>query len=105
LKENPYTKQESIKREELLERNCWTGYNERPGMADLRPLVLKRDEYICQLCDKPVSAETAEVDHIKRVSRFKRPVDANRPENLWTLCIGCHREKTKLERQMESRMR
>ena len=68
-------------------------------------MVLKRDGYICQICDKPVTAETAEVDHIKRVSRFKRPVDANRLENLWTLCIGCHREKTKSERQMESRMR
>ncbi|HET8671673.1 MAG TPA: reverse transcriptase domain-containing protein [Candidatus Saccharimonadales bacterium] len=105
LKENPYTKQESVKREELLEQNCWSGHNERPGMADLRPMVLKRDEYICQMCDKPVRAETAEVDHIKRVSRFKRAVDANRLENLWTLCIWCHREKTKSERQMESRMR
>jgi RNA-directed DNA polymerase len=105
LKVNPYTKQESFYREKLLEQNCWTGHNDRPGMADLRPVVLKRDGYVCQMCDKPVTAETAQVDHIKRVSRFKRPVDANRPDNLWTLCISCHKEKTKSERQMESRMR
>jgi group II intron reverse transcriptase/maturase len=98
-KPNPYTTQEaSITREELPQEAYWSGYEDKPGMTDLRPLVLERDGYI------PVTAETAEVDHIKPFRRFKRPVDANRLENLWTLCLKCHQEKTERDRQMESRM-
>lgn len=35
----------------------------------------------------------------------KRPVDANRLENLQTLCVPCHARKTELDRQRESRVR
>jgi len=105
LKPNPYTTQESVKREYLPQDTRWTGYERKPGMADLRPKVLQRDGYICQMCDKAVTGSTAEVDHIKPARRFKRPVEANVGENLWTLCKQCHEAKTESERQMESRMR
>lgn len=104
LKANPYTRQEVILREEQPQQKNWTGYETRPGMADLKLIILKRDEYACQMCDKAVTAHTSQIDHIKPVRRFKRPVDANSSTNLWTLCIACHKQKTKLERQMESRM-
>ena len=74
-------------------------------MADLRPLILERDEYICQNCGGRVMTTTAEVEHIRPVRRFKRPIDANTPDNLWTLCKDCHTEKTKSDRQAESRVR
>ncbi len=104
FKPNPYTTQGPIKREELLDGNPWLGNEERPGMADLRPVVLNRDEYRCCRCGEAVSARTAQVDHIKSVCRFKRPVDANRLENLQTLCIPCHEQKTRVFHQGESRM-
>jgi len=106
-KPNPYTRQgeNKISREKLTQESRWTGNEERPGMGDLRPLVIERDRNVCQMCEKEVSSHTAQVDHIKPVRRFKRPVDANQLENLWTLCIGCHKEKTETDRQMESRMR
>jgi group II intron reverse transcriptase/maturase len=104
LKENPYTTQRTILREELPQERYWTGYESRPGMADLRMMILKRDRYACQMCDKAVTSHTSEIDHIKPVRRFKKPVDANTPGNLWTLCIPCHREKSEQDRQMESRM-
>lgn len=104
LKPNPYTTQEKIVREEMPDEATWTGTEPRLGLADLRPLILQRDGYTCQICEQPVTEKTAEVDHIKPVRRFKRPVDANRPDNLWTLCIKCHPQKTKSDRQMESRM-
>lgn len=104
-KPNPYIMQEvTLKREDLPVDTYWTGYETRPGMADLRPLVLKRDGYICQMCDKLVSNRTLQVDHIKAVRRFKRPVDANVLDNLWTLCMDCHGAKTKSDQQMESRV-
>jgi 5-methylcytosine-specific restriction endonuclease McrA len=93
-----------LKREELPQEAFWTGYERRPGMADLRPLILERDRYICQLCGEKVTAENAQVDHIEPFRKFKQPVEANRPENLWTLCIPCHQWKTEFDRQMESRM-
>ena len=92
-------------RAELPNETYWTGYEARPGMADLRPLILERDEYTCQICGAKVTAATAEVDHSRPVRRFKRPIDANVPENLWTLCKTCHDRKTKTDQEGESRVR
>jgi len=103
-KPNPYTTQTVIKREELLDDGPWLGIEERPGAMDLRLLVLERDNYHCRLCKKPVASEDAQVDHFRPVRFFKRPVDANHPDNLWTLCIPCHKWKTESDRQGESRM-
>jgi len=106
LKPNPYTTQEKIQREELPTDTYWTGHEARPGMADLRPFILDRDCYVCQRCGGPGTPKTLHVDHIRPVRRFKRPVDANVPENLQTLHIeACHRKKTEEDRQRESRVR
>jgi 5-methylcytosine-specific restriction endonuclease McrA len=106
FKANPYlTQEKTLEREDLPNESYWTGYESRPGMADLRPLILERDEYICQLCGVRVSGHTAEVGHIRPVRRFKRPTDANVEWNLWTLCLDCHQEKTKSDQQRESRVR
>jgi group II intron reverse transcriptase/maturase len=105
LKPNPYTTQEVVTREELSGNTFWSGYEPRPGMADLRPLILERDEYLCQMCENQVTPETAQVDHIRPVRRFRRPIDANMPENLQTLCVACHRKKTEVDRRMESPVR
>jgi RNA-directed DNA polymerase len=104
-KPNPYTAQGDIEREELLEACPWLGTEERPGMMDLRPIVLTRDRYRCRLCGEPGDETSLVVDHLRPVRFFKRPVDANALSNLWTLCIACHHEKTELDRQRESRMR
>jgi RNA-directed DNA polymerase len=103
---NPYTTATGlIVREDQDGRTqTWYGSERRPGMADLRPLILKLDQWSCQNCGQPVTEATAHVDHVRAVRRFKRPVDANTVENLHTLCIDCHKVKTKSERQMESRM-
>jgi RNA-directed DNA polymerase len=106
LKPNPYlTQKRRFEREDLPNESYWTGHEARPGMADLRFLILERDEYTCQLCGTKVSDSTAEVDHIRPVRRFKQPVNANVEWNLWTLCIPCHKEKTQADRQVESRVR
>jgi group II intron reverse transcriptase/maturase len=104
-KPNPYTQQTiTLDRKTLPQESDWTGCELRPGVADLKLLALKRDNSVCQMCDQPVTWDTSHADHIKPVRRFKRPVDANRLENIWTLCINCHNGKTELDRQMESRM-
>jgi RNA-directed DNA polymerase len=106
FKPNPYlTAQRLLTREDLPSETYWTGYESRPGMADLRPLIAERDEYRCQLCGALISADAYEVDHIRPVRRFKRPLDANVEWNLWTLCIPCHKAKTKFDQRAESRVR
>jgi len=104
LKPNPYTMQERIEREELPNDNPWLGFEERPGMCDLNQAVKDRDNHTCTVCGKAVTDETAQVDHYLPYSHYKRPVDANKMKNLHTLCIECHKRKTELDRQMESRM-
>jgi RNA-directed DNA polymerase len=104
-KPNPYTMREAaVSRESLPLDTYWTGYEKRPGWADLRPQILKRDNLSCQICDKQLTDQDAEVDHIKPFRKFKRPINANAPENLWTLCKDCHTRKTENDRKMESRV-
>jgi RNA-directed DNA polymerase len=105
LKPNPFTTQEKILREELPTEAPWTGWETRLGMADLRPAVLARDNFLCQRCEDPVSPYEAQVDHKRPVWRFKRPVEANSLNNLHTLCTPCHKIKTEEDRQRESRVR
>jgi len=104
-KSNPYTTMRVVERENLPDDDPWLGTEDRPGWNDVRRQVMERDNYTCQLCKKAVTPETCEVDHLRKYSSFKRPVDANRPENCWTLCIPCHTVKTECDRQRESRMR
>src|SRR3954454_19667547 len=90
-----YTTQEiRLEREELLDDGPWLGIEGRPGMEDLRPRVLERDGHQCVCCQERVAKATARVDPKKPVCCFKRPVDANRLDNLQTLCIPCHKRKT-----------
>jgi RNA-directed DNA polymerase len=105
LKPNPYTTQGGIEREELPDENPWPGFESRPGWADIRLQALARDSWTCLVCKKAVTSETAEVDHVRPYACFKRPVDANRLENLMTLCIDCHGRRHEMLREMESRRR
>jgi group II intron reverse transcriptase/maturase len=104
FKPNPYTTQEPLEREEPPDSIPWAGHEARPGWTDLRLRVIDRDGGRCRLCQAPVAADQCQVDHLRPVASFKRPVDANYLENLWTLCIACHQKKTELDRQRESRM-
>lgn len=103
LKGNPYIQMMDIQREELTGEMSWMGHERRPGMSDLIPQTLARDNFTCQSCGETVARENAEVDHKRPVHRFKRPVDANRLDNLQTLCKECHKIKTQQQR-VESRV-
>jgi hypothetical protein len=70
FKPNPYlTQQRVLSRENLPVESYWSGYEARPGMADLLPLIRERDEGVCQNCGISVIASTAEIDHIRPVRR------------------------------------
>ena len=93
--ENPYTASHPrLLRVEGFALPVWLGNERRPGVLDLRPLVLERDGWTCRHCAQAVTEATVELDHIRPVKRFKRPVDANFLENLQALCVPCHKRKS-----------
>lgn len=53
--------------------------------------VKQRDHNICQNCGKFETKPAFDVHHIKPFKAFSDPKEANRMENLVTLCRQCHR--------------
>jgi hypothetical protein len=58
-----------------------------------RFIILRRDEYRCQLCGRGAKhGINLEIDHKHPVSKG----GTNDPENLWTLCVDCNRGRSNL---------
>ncbi len=74
---------------------------ERLGGFDMRWEVMVRDSLCCRKCGKVVDYSTARIDHIIPVKRFASFREAHRMENLQTLCVACHQEKTNEERHSQ----
>ncbi len=72
-------------------RGGWPGYYGKDWAA-MNRAAKKRDNHTCQGCEKPQSDldHTLEVHHLRPVRLFKKPNDANRLDNLITLCRDCH---------------
>lgn len=65
----------------------WRGEN----WDDVREHVLKRDDYKCQLCYRDEElVERLSVHHKKPFREFDNVENANKMENLVTLCLQCH---------------
>jgi len=72
---------------------------ERPGRMDMKQAALERDCHQCRGCGSQVVSETSHVDHIKPVHKFASFEQAHTLDNVQTLCINCHKQKTRLERK------
>jgi 5-methylcytosine-specific restriction protein A len=60
-----------------------------------RKRILERDGYLCQVClESGIIREAKQVDHIKN----KKSGGTDDDSNLQAICIPCHKEKTRLER-------
>ena len=69
----------------------------RRGAADLKWAALRRDQYRCRQCGKPVTARTSNADHSVPVKRFANFKQASTLDNIQTLCLECHRAKSATE--------
>ena len=58
---------------------------------NIRRQVLARDQYRCQVCGQSGEANWLHVHHKVPFRTFYTTEEANRPENLVTLCPNCHR--------------
>jgi DEAD/DEAH box helicase domain-containing protein len=81
--------------ESLREAGTWTSDPNKygPGWNRLREAVRRRDGYRCQVCGTPETAgRQHDVHHKIPFRAFITLEEANRMENLVTLCPACHRK-------------
>jgi DEAD/DEAH box helicase domain-containing protein len=79
--------------EEFLEKkgNSSKANNYGKDWKEIKKLVRQRDHYTCQNCGKLESSISFDVHHIKPFKSFSDAIEANKTENLITLCRQCHR--------------
>jgi len=80
--------------ERLREEGVWSGTPNDYG-ADwtrLRQAVRARDGFRCQVCGLPETDHPHDVHHKVPFRQFASAAEANRLENLITLCPACHRK-------------
>ena len=89
--------EEAISR--LRDAGIWTSdsNNYGPGWQKIRENVRRRDQYKCQVCGAPETDRQHDVHHKIPFRTFVRdrspdPSQANRLENLTTLCRTCHQK-------------
>jgi DEAD/DEAH box helicase domain-containing protein len=78
----------------LREAGAWTNdpNSYGAGWSQIRDRVRARDKYTCQVCGAVETNRQHDVHHKVPFRAFTSFVEANRPENLTTLCPSCHRK-------------
>ncbi|MBI5952084.1 MAG: DEAD/DEAH box helicase [Chloroflexi bacterium] len=66
--------------------------NYGPDWGRIRDRVRERDKYQCQVCGAIETTRQHDVHHKTPFRSFTSATEANRLENLTTLCSGCHRK-------------
>lgn len=76
----------------LREAGLWTNdpNNYGPDWAKIRDRVRARDKYTCQVCGAVESGRQHDVHHKVPLRAFTSLAEANRLDNLTTLCPSCH---------------
>ena len=76
----------------LRETGAWSNdpNNYGPEWGRIRERVRARDGYKCQVCGTPESTRQHDVHHKTPFRAFTSLSEANRLENLTTLCTSCH---------------
>jgi len=76
----------------LRETGAWTNdpNDYGPDWSKIRDRVRARDKYTCQVCGTPETTRQHDVHHKTPFKAFPSRDDANRLENLTTLCTSCH---------------
>ncbi len=78
----------------LREAGAWTNdpNDYGPNWQKVRATVRKRDQFKCQVCGAVESTRDHDVHHKTPFRTFTSTVEANRLENLTTLCRTCHQK-------------
>jgi DEAD/DEAH box helicase domain-containing protein len=78
----------------LREAGAWSNdpNDYGPGWGKIRERVRARDGYKCQVCGTPESGRQHDVHHKVPFRAFPSREEANRLDNLITLCPSCHKK-------------
>ncbi len=78
----------------LSEEGLWnnTPNDYGPGWEALRIRVRQRDDFCCQKCSAPEQGKNHDVHHKIPFRTFNNIAEANRLDNLVTLCPSCHHQ-------------
>jgi DEAD/DEAH box helicase domain-containing protein len=78
----------------LREAGMWTNdpNDYGPNWPRIRDRVRARDKYTCQVCGAVETNRQHDVHHKMPFRAFMSALEANRLENLTTLCSSCHRQ-------------
>jgi DEAD/DEAH box helicase domain-containing protein len=79
--------------ENLRQMGLWSNdpNNYGPKWDRIRAAIRFRDHYTCQMCSAPENGRPHHVHHKIPFRQFASMEEANRPENLITLCSNCHK--------------
>lgn len=77
----------------LSDEGLWTNSQNKYGKTwdEIRSRVRRRDLFTCQMCGVTETDRPHHVHHKIPFRNFQNPEEANRLENLVTLCPACHR--------------
>jgi DEAD/DEAH box helicase domain-containing protein len=80
--------------DELRKMGLWSNdpNNYGPGWDSLRMAIRIRDQYTCQVCGTSETGKAHHVHHKIPFRQFLSLQEANRPDNLITLCPNCHQQ-------------
>lgn len=81
-------------RKHYCSERCLNEFTRNNYWPMVRKDVLRRDKYICQICGGKFLKKELEVDHIKPI---KYGGDFFNKDNLRSVCIRCHKIKSKFE--------
>ena len=78
----------------LRQLGIWTGdaNNYGPNWTQQRNLARERDNYRCQICGLAEQSSAHHVHHKTPFKKFTTYQEANRLDNLITLCSNCHQK-------------
>jgi len=81
----------------LKDQGNWNNFENYygPKWARLTHKIRTRDGFICQNCKAPERKEAFHVHHKQPFKTFTSKEEANKPENLITLCPVCHQKAEK----------
>ena len=74
--------------------SCMAVFNRDHNWRHVRSDVLRRDKYICCICEKRFPKSELQVDHTIPVQMGGRLFEK---ANLRTMCRECHKAKTRLD--------
>ena len=79
--------------EALRARDAWMNDVNQYGSTwnQVRKIILERDQFTCQICGLSGDSASLHVHHKIPFRTFSNLTEANRVENLITLCPTCHR--------------